>query len=348
MKKDYFAILGLKPSASEKEIRSAYKRLAKKHHPDVNPGNKKAEEKFKEINEAYEVLSDPEKRRKWEAGDIDFESMFRDGAAGRRAGGGQGGGGFETFQFGEGADLGGIFGEIFGAMGGARGAPGAAGVRFRTGGADLQTEVTITFEEAARGTTLRIPLAHTVTCETCGGTGHLGSGRRTGRGAGPACSACDGTGVRRASETAQVRIGPGAEDGSKVRVPGKGEAGHGGGPQGDLYVILKVTPHRYFRREGRDILLDLPLSVAEATLGTRLEVPTIEGRVSLTIPAGSRSSQRLRLKGRGVLPSDGTPGGDQIVVLQIVTPKTLDPAGRQMIEEFDRLHPANPRSDVGW
>ncbi len=356
MKKDYFAILGVKPSASQKEIKSAYKKLAKKYHPDLNPDNKRAEERFKEISEAHDVLTDPEKRRKWEAGDVDFESVFR--AAGPRGHGegarGAAGAGdpFSVFEFSSTGDLGGIFGDLFGAMGGARTADGARGAgararsRSRGAGADLQYEATLTFEEAVRGTTVGIALARTVTCEVCGGAGLIRKGGSRSRG--EACGNCSGVGAIMREDKLQVRIPPGAEDGSRMRVTGKGEAGARGGPPGDLYVVLRVTPHRYFRREGRDILLDLPLNIAEAALGTQITVPTIDGPVKLTVPASSSSGQRLRLKERGVHAPPGGKRGDQIVVLQIVTPRSIDAASRGMLEEFDRLNPTDPRAGIGW
>jgi len=367
MKKDYFAVLGLKPSASDKEIRSAYKKLAKKYHPDLNPGDRRAEERFKEISEAHEVLTDPEKRRKWESGDFDYESFFRNARGGRGAYGGAGAAG---------PDLGSIFEEIFGGQAAGMGMRGNAAGPAR--GADLQFETSIGFEDAVKGTTLRIPLAHTVSCSTCAGHGFVqkgnprpcarcqGSGRvsmgggilgmaapcpecgGTGRSPGDPCADCGGTGAKRATETIQVRIPPGMDDGAKVRVAGKGEAGTRGGPAGDLYVVLKVQPHRFFRREGRDIVLDLPLTVAEAALGTRLEVPTLDGRVTLTVPAGSRSGQRLRLRGRGTPSARGRAAGDQIAVIQIVTPKKLDARSKEILEELQRLDREEPRADLGW
>ena len=347
MKKDYFAILGVKPSASQKEIKSAYKRLAKKYHPDLNPDNKRAEEKFKEISEAHNVLTDPEKRRRWEAGDVDFESVFGSGGRGghgRRGGGARGASGaadpFSVFEFSSTGDLGGIFGDLFGARG------AGASARPRGAGADLQYEATLTFEEAVRGTTVGISLTRAVTCEVCGG---LGLVRKSGsRSRGEPCSNCSGAGTLERDETIKVRIPPGAEDGSRMRVPGKGEAGARGVPPGDLFVVLKVTPHRYFRREGKDILLDLPLSIGEAALGTQITVPTIDGPVKLTVPPSSSSGQRLRLKERGVQAPPGGKRGDQIVVLQIVSPRHIDAASRKMIEEFDRLNPTDPRSGSGW
>lgn len=361
MKKDYFAILGLSPSASEKEIRSAYKRLARKHHPDMNPGNKQAEEKFKEISEAYAVLSDPGKRRKWERGEtLDFESIF--GGAGR---GGPGdpfvGFGFEK-----------IFEDL---LGGPRGRARASSPER---GADLQYEASLGFEEAIRGTSLEIPLARTVACVACSGRGFrsLGSpaacpacggrGQRamgqgpfriattcpecggSGQTPGESCPTCGGSGARRVSETIQVRIPAGVADGGRVRVSGKGEGGRRGRPAGDLYVVLHVRPHAYFRREGRDIVLDLPLTIAEAALGAKIEVPTIAGPVTLTVPQGSASGQRLRLKGRGVPAPRGGVAGDQIAMLQIVTPTRLDPETRRHLEELGRLDPSDPRSGLGW
>ncbi|HZI93622.1 MAG TPA: J domain-containing protein [Patescibacteria group bacterium] len=372
MKKDYFAILGLKPGASEKEIRSAYKKLAKKYHPDVNPNKKQGDEKFKEISEAYEVLTDPEKRRKWESGDTDFESFFREsrGSAGRGA---PRGGASSTFRFEDSADLGSIFGDLFSGAGMGREASYGPAQ-----GADLQFQASITFEDAVKGTTLRIPLARTVSCDSCrgegfvrsgkpkncancGGSGRVTSGRGpmrmatacpschgTGKAPGEPCRTCGGTGTQHSNETIQVRIPPGAEDGSRVRVAGKGEAGALGGPPGDLFVVLRVTPHAYFRRDGKDIILELPLTVTEAALGTRIDVPTVDGRVTLTVPAGSSSGQRLRLKGRGVPSRNGPAPGDQIVMLQIVTPKSLSAESKKILEELQRLNPDNPRSALGW
>ncbi len=343
MKKDYWAILGLKPGASEKEIRSAYRKLARKHHPDVNPNNKQAEERFKEIGEAHEVLTDPKKRQAWEMGGPEFDFF---GQGGPRPGGGRtyrwdsggptGAGGFST----EG-DFGSILNDLFSGMG-RSGARGGAGP-FEMRGSDLQYEAEISFEEAVNGTTLRIPLARTVTCDVCGGTGRIRSGSRRAT----ACTRCGGTGVQRASEDIQARIPPGAEDGSRVRLPGKGEAGERGAPPGDLFIQLRVRSHRFFRREGRDILLDVPLTFTEAALGTRLEVPTLGGKVALTIPPGTSSGQRLRLKGRGVASISAGERGDQIVIVQIVAPKPDDSTGK-LLEELAKHQQVDPRAGLGW
>lgn len=342
MTRDYYQVLGVKPGASDAEIRSAYKKLAKKYHPDVNPGSKTAEESFKDVSEAYQVLSDPQKRRSYDAA----RSM---GAGPRGFGwppGGTGPGGgrspfgnarvngvdFESVDLG---DLGGIFADIFG-----RGAPGATGP---SRGADLEYEASIDFDEAVHGTTITIPLARTVTCPVCGGSGTATSGSRGGT-----CRRCGGRGVVRSSETLSTRIPAGALDGSRVRVAGAGEAGPRGGPPGDLYVILRVRPHRYFSREGDDIILDLPLSYGEAALGARVEVPTIDGRASLTVPPGTRSGRRLRLRGKGVPFKDRNGRGDQIVVISIVPPGMTDGKVKDLLKELDRLDNGDPRGSLDW
>jgi len=280
------------------------------------------------------VLSDPKKRSQWERGEIDFDSFFRQRA---RSSGSSG----DVFSFGFGSGVQEILNELFG------GGAAAAGRRrgFDTGdwipttqGADLEFEASISFLEAARGIVLDVPLARTATCAECRGTG---------RHARAACPRCGGSGRIRSNEPLKVRIPAGVRDGARVRASGKGEAGSGGGESGDLYVRLRVREHPHFRREGNDILLDLPLTVREAALGTRLEVPTLEGRVALTVPAGSSSGRRLRLRGKGIAPLRSDPG-DQFVVIQIVTPDSLDDRSREILEEFDRLNPLDPRADLGW
>jgi DnaJ-class molecular chaperone len=343
MTRDYYQVLGVKPGASDAEIRAAYKKLAKKYHPDVNPGSKAAEESFKDVSEAYQVLSDPQKRRSYDAA----RSM---GAGPRGFGwppGGQGARGgrnpfgdvrvntvdFNNVDLG---DLGGIFADIFG-----RGAAGATGP---SRGVDLEYEASIDFDEAVHGATITIPLARTVTCPVCGGSGKASSGTR----GGGSCRRCGGGGAVRSSETLTTRIPPGALDGSRVRVPGAGEAGARGGPPGDLYVVLRVRPHRYFSREGDDIILELPLSYAEAALGARVEVPTIDGRASLTIPPGTRSGRRLRLRGKGVTFKDRDGRGDQIVVVSIVPPHKTEGKVKDLLRELDRLDSGDPRGSLDW
>jgi molecular chaperone DnaJ len=346
MTRDYYDVLGVKSSASDAEIRAAYKRLARKHHPDMNSGSKSAEESFKDISEAYQVLGDPQKRRQYDAlramGGSSRGFGYGPGGpsgphAGRGASGGFGPGGVDFSSFGF-EDLGGIFSDLFG-----RGSPGSAGPRR---GIDLEYEASIDFDEAVRGTTITIPLARNVTCPTCEGTGVVGgSGRSSG---GTACRRCGGEGTVRSSDTIHARIPAGAEDGSKVRVAGAGEAGRMGGPPGDLYVVMRVRPHRYFRREGDDILLDVPLSFAEAALGAKVSVPTLSGHSTLTVPAGTRSGQRFRLRGKGVPAREGRGQGDQIVVVAIVPPRKLEARTRDLLKELDRLDNGDPRRDLDW
>ncbi len=345
MSRDYYEVLGVKPGASESEIRAAYKRLARKYHPDLNAGSKSAEESFKGISEAYQVLGDPQKKRQYDALRMmggaarGFGPTPGESAHWRAGPGGVGGVDFRTVDFGSAGfeELGGIFADLFG-----RAAPGAAGPRR---GADLEYEASIDFEEAVRGTTITVPLARNVTCSACQGSGRADAAHR---GRAQACRRCNGEGTVRASETITVRVPPGAAEGSRVRVAGSGEGGRRGGPAGDLYIVLRVRPHRFFRREGDDILLEVPLSYAEAALGAKVEVPTLEGRASVTIPAGTRSGQRFRLRGKGIPSREGKGRGDQIVVATIVPPGKVDARVRDLLRELERLSDRDPRGDLDW
>jgi DnaJ-class molecular chaperone len=314
-KRDLYQILGVARDADEDVIRKAYRKLARRHHPDVNPNDKTAEEKFKEISHAYSVLSDTEKRRAYdEFGEVSLEGGFDPEAArrareafGARFGRGAGGPGFgetEGFAF-EGLD--GLFSDLFSRQGRGRG---------RGRGADVEAELELDFLDAARGAEQRLTLARPQP---------------------------DGT-LRQ--ETVTVRIPPGVADGGRLRIPGKGAPGAGGGPPGDLHARIRVRPHRFFRREGRDLLLDVEVSVREAALGARVEVPTLEGRVTLAIPPGTDSGTKLRVRGKGIpSPSGGSPG-DLYAIVQVRVPRDLGPREREMLDELAKHDPPDLRKDL--
>ena len=306
---DYYKELGVGRDAEEKEIKRAYRRLARKYHPDVNPGNAKAAERFKRIARAYAVLSDKKKRRLYDRyGEAGLSEGFQEGA-GPAGGFGGGAGGFPGgFPGGApggpggfgGADLGDIFGQFFGG-----GRP-----RGPQRGADVETEVTLTLNDAAHGTRRRIT---------------LGDGSRV-----------------------DVKIPTGVDTGTRIRVTGKGQPDPGGGPRGDLFVRVRMARHPYFRRDGQDIYLDLPLTLTEATLGTSVRIPTLHGATQLKVPAGVTSGAKLRLRGKGLPSAKGEQRGDQFVVIKIVPPKELNDAAREHLEEVARLAPYDPRRDLVW
>ncbi len=368
--KDYYQILGVSKNASEKEIKDAYRRLARKYHPDANPGDKSSEEKFKEINEAYEVLSNPEKRRQYDSG-----AMFMG------AGGPGPGFGFDFGTFGSRpgtrtytytgnledlGDLGDLF-NLFTGMGTGR-------RREARKGRDISADVTISFEDAIHGVT--VPLTITgrgvcptcrgsgaspgtlpKTCPTCGGRGTVSQNQGLfafsrpcpncgGRGTvieNP-CPGCRGTGAVETTRTVKVKIPAGVNDGGRVRFPGKGEAGPLGSPPGDLYVNVHVRPHKYFKRKDADIYLDLPLTFAEAALGTTVEVPTINGKVKLKIPPGTSDGKKFRLRGKGAPRPKGKGHGDMIVTAHVVVPQKLSSKERELIQKLKELEKENPRA----
>ncbi len=400
--KDYYGTLGVKKTASQEEIRKAFRKLARKYHPDVNPNDKKAEEKFKELSEANDVLSDPKKRKIFDqlgfySDNIDPAAAeayargggfgaggFGDGPSPGRGAGSQGApfdfGGFDFSDFSSGgggrqrtSSGGGGFRDIFSSMFGGRGS-GAGVSTHPEAGSDLEYQVNIGFWDAIRGTVMRINVTRQDTCSNCGGKGTVGavgtcpechgSGQVTqtsGRmkfnmecprchGTGKAqsiCPACHGEGVVMRTESLEIRVKPGTRDGQRIRIAGKGNAGLNGGPPGDLYIIMKVGEHPVFRREGDDIYVTVPVTAPEAALGTRIEVPTIDGRSQLRVPPGTQSGQKLRLREKGV-PSATNDGrrGDQIVEIKIVVPEARDLKARELWQELQKLNPEDPRKEL--
>jgi molecular chaperone DnaJ len=349
--KDYYKILGVEKSADAKAIKQAYRRLARKHHPDMNPGNKAAAERFKEINEAYEVLSDPEKRRRYDTLGPDWQ-RFADGGPGGAGPGDLGGfrvhvehgdlGEFSDFfrtifgdlgarprggRPGGGVDVSDLLGDAFGGRGG-----GGRGRARR--GQDVQAPIEVTLEEAAQGTRRPVELELAEACATCGGTGRQGSS---------ACAACRGTGEVAQTRRVEVGIPAGVRDGSRVRVAGEGGSGSAGGSRGDLYLQVHVLPHALFERREDDLYLDLPLAVWEAALGAEVEVPTLRGKVTMKIPAETSSGKTFRLRGYGMPRLRGGGQGDQLVRVRLVVPTELTPRERELFEELRRLRPRPPR-----
>lgn len=388
---DFYELLGVKRTATTDEIKKAYRRLARKFHPDVNPGNKAAEEKFKKISAAYETLSDPKKREMYDQfGTVDARAAE---GAWQQARSGAPGFDFSNFDFSNfdfsgwgrgktargpwgtdpgktsGTDFKNIFSQLFG------GGDSEIYPPPSSRGRDIEYSIHLGFWEAIKGVETRITVPRSESCPTCGGTGK-GRGKTS-----APCSECQGTGTiniqrgrTRVSTTCSrcggtgkissvcgtchgtgrvhkdvpltVRIPPGAENGSRLRVDGKGEPGVNDAPPGDLYIVLHVTPHAFFKQEGSHIYCVVPITVSEAALGAKIEVPTLDGRAILKIPAGTQSGQKFRLRGKGAPSKKGSSRGDQVIEVQLVTPATDDERTKQLLRELEHLHPENPREKL--
>ncbi|WP_427339529.1 molecular chaperone DnaJ [Caloranaerobacter sp. DY30410] len=353
-KRDYYEILGVSKNASEQEIKKAYRKLAKKYHPDLNPGDKEAEQKFKEINEAYEVLSDPEKRAR-------YDRFGHAGVNGNAAGGfEQGFGGFEGF-----GGFGDIFDDIFEAFGGGFSRRRKSGPKR---GADLKYTLDLEFEEAAFGVEKEIKIRRTENCSVCNGTGAKPGTKKTTcpkcngtgelryahntpfgqfvnvrtcdrcHGTGEIievpCSNCGGTGKERRLRKINIKIPAGVDTGSVIPLRGEGEPGEKGGPPGDLYVYINVLPHEIFEREGNDVICEIPITFVQAALGATIEVPTLDGKVRYKIPEGTQTGTIFRLKNKGIPYIRGNGRGDQYVKVKVQVPKKLNEKQKQILREF--------------
>jgi molecular chaperone DnaJ len=382
-KQDYYETLGVSRDAKEDEIRKTYRKLARKYHPDLNPGDKASEERFKKVQEAYDVLSDAKKRQVYDQhgfysdhippggpsggaghpdpgmgfGGFDFSEYMNQQGNAQQAGGGAGAGAFRD-----------IFSQFFG------GRRGESGATASEKGPDLEYGLNIDFWESIRGTQVRLNVVRQEICETCNGSGSVG-------GATTVCPECDGTGnvtqmagamkfsltcprcdgkgrLRNVcptchgdgrlskTEVVEVRIPPGAQAGSRLRVAGKGNAGRNGGAAGDLYITVRVEPHAFFHREGDDIQIQVPVSVSEAGLGAKIEVPTIDGRALLKVPQGTQNGQKFRLREKGVMNTRKNKRGDEIVEVVIQAPKVHDERTKELLRELSQVDKEDPRAAI--
>jgi molecular chaperone DnaJ len=353
---DYYNLLGVARTASADDIKKAYRRLARRHHPDVNPGDQESEERFKQISEAFEILSDPKKREIYDR----FGHYSEQAAA-------NAGSGFDFSNFGA-ANFRDIFSEIFSSI-----RSPSLSRKQAARGTDVEYALALSFEEAMHGLTVNVDVERDESCTTCKGTGEAsgaqvnctachGTGQQSrmlggatrcaecaGSGKVPSpCGVCRGASVALHRETVAVRIPAGVETGSRVRLAGKGNAGVFGGPTGDLYVITNVSDHPYFKRRGDNIHCTVPVTVPEAALGAKIEVPTIDGKALLRIPPGTQSGQKFRLRERGV-PSLRAGGvrGDQYVEVKITLPKVISEETKELLHQYARHNLENPRAEMG-
>lgn len=374
LEKDFYAILGVTEDASASDVKKAYRKLAQQLHPDANPGDKTAEERFKEVGRAYSVLSDPKKRSEYD----EARRLVRSGGFGGFGGfpGGSGGYGNQRVRvedlgdLGDLGGLGGLFGNLFGG--------GRNQQRAARRGRDVESEVTLGFEEAVRGATIPLQLRGPAACHTCHGTGAqpgtlprhcptcqgrgtvtrdqglfgLSSPCPTCQGRGSVidhpCATCDGRGTEVRTRELRVRVPAGVSDGATIRLKGQGEPGATNAPAGDLIVKVHVTPHPLFGRRGQDLTMTVPVTFAEAALGTELTVPTLDGHVTLKVPAGTQNGRTFRVKGRGVQGNGrGKQSGDMLVTVQVAVPEKLSRKERDLLREFASLSDVSPRSHLG-
>jgi molecular chaperone DnaJ len=372
--KDYYQVLGVAKNASQAEIKKAYRKLAQRYHPDANPGDHAAEERFKEISAAYDVVGDEEKRKQYD--------QVREMAASGFSGGGFPGGGFPGGGFpggqrvrvedlGDLGDLGDLFGGLFGG-GGRRGGARRGGPQR---GADLETSVRVSFEDAMDGTTVPVrvdgpapcprcggngaePGTHPSACPQCGGDGVIQANQGlfavsqtcptchgTGRIVQTPCSQCQGSGSVRRTRSFQVKIPAGVKDGARIRLRGRGEPGGPGGRPGDLFVVVQVAPHPVFARSGNDLRLELPVTFSEAALGADVSVPTLNGPVKLKVPGGTQSGQTFRIRGRGAPRKGGH--GDLLVTVNVEVPKKLSRDEKQLLRQLQDIEKESPRRRLG-
>ena len=386
-KQDYYEVLGLARGASEDEVRKAYRKLARKYHPDLNPGDKVAQERFHSLQEAYEILGDENKRKSYDQHGFYSESPLPGGGAGgarpgaphmdfggfdfddllKKGGGPQPGGA-------GGAGGGGRFGDIFSQFFGRGGDQPDHDHARPEKGADLEYSLNVDFWRAIKGTTAKLTIQRQEMCGGCAGAGSAGGNRMvcpqcngTGNvtqqagamrfnlscpkcsGSGQlrnACPACGGEGRIATPEVVDVRMPPGVQTGDRLRVAAKGNAGSLGAPAGDLYITVRVEEHQFFRREGDDIHITVPITVWEAGLGTKIEVPTLDGRSVLKIPQGTQNLQKFRLRDKGVTNARKSTRGDQIVEVEVQAPKAQDERTREILRELSQLHPEDPRAAI--
>jgi molecular chaperone DnaJ len=365
MAQDYYKTLGLRKGASDAQIKSAYRKLARKYHPDVNPGDQNAERRFKEISEAYNVLGDPKKKKNYDQFGTAEPNPFSGG------GGGFGFSGFDFDKAGGKSNFSDLFDELFNRKSRKK----KAQARPRKG-EDLQYVINLSFMDAIKGITTEVSLSRKEACHSCAGKGSIrtgstqtcrvcgGTGKKTiqsgalrfendchacngaGVTTGSPCSTCHGSGTVNTRDKITVRIPPGVDNGSRVRVAGKGNAGVRGGAAGDLYIITNVEPHDLFTRKGNNIYLTVPVTVSEAALGSKIEVPTLDGKSVIRIPPSTQSGQKLRLQGRGAQALRGGGKGDQFIEVKIVLPEIIDEGSKELYRQLQAKANWDPRKKL--